>query len=198
MSNIEKIINFLISFIITSTFVISLFVLIYVELYARDDIAAIDAEFKEFCLGLTQPPGGIGFYMFIYDKLFPFGFLMILISAIIILTLYFFIFLKIFACDKKMFFKFAISAILIFFLIPLSFFFTSIFISSSLFFISIAVAITTIILTIIIFAKLKIPFYNKYKLIVLTWFVFLSYFLLFGAWIDTKHSIYYDCVRYIN
>jgi len=65
-----------------------------VELYARNDIAVINVNFKEFCLGLTLPPGGIGFYMFIYEKLFPFGFLMVLISAITVLALYVFIFVK--------------------------------------------------------------------------------------------------------
>ena len=195
MPNIKKTIKFLVSFIITSTFFVSLFILIYVELYARSDIAAVDIDFKEFCLSLAQPPGEIDFYMFLYDKLFPFGFLMIAISGILVLALYFFIFLKIFVRNKRMSLRFAVFAILIFFLIPSSFFITSILIPSSLFIVSIIATITTIILITTIFNCLKISSYNKYKLIFFPLLVFLSYFLLFGAWINTKYSALYECAK---
>lgn len=193
MPNIKKIINFLVSFIIIFTFFVSLFVLIYVELYAGNDIAVINMDFKKFCLGLAQPPGGIDFYMFLYNKLFPFGFLMIAISGILVLIMYFFIFLKIFVHDRKMSLRFAVFAIFIFFLIPLSFFLTFILIPSSLFIASAIATIITIILAMIVFNWLKISFYNKYKLIFFPLIVFLSYFLLFGAWIDTKYSALYKC-----
>lgn len=161
--------------------------MIYVELYARNDIAVINVNFKEFCLGLTLPPGGIGFYMFIYEKLFPFGFLMVLISAITVLALYVFIFVKTFTYNKNLFIIFAMFALFIF-LIPLLYFF--------IFTASILIIATVIVLTVFVFTKLKIPFYNKYKLIVFTFLVFLSYFLLFGAWIDTKYSIFYKCAEF--
>jgi len=195
MPDIKKVINFLISFIITSTFLVSLFVLIYVELYARNDIVAVNTDFKKFCLGLAQPPGGIDFYMFLYNKLFLFGFLMILISAIIVLAMYFFVFIKIFIRDKKMFLKFAVFAIFIFFLIPSSFFIISILIPLSLFIVSIIAAIIIIISAITVFNCLEISFCNKYKLIFFPLLIFSSYFLLFGAWINTKHSALYKCAE---
>ena len=195
MPNTKKIINFLVSFIITSTFFVSLFILTYVELYARNDIAAINTDFKKFCLGLAQPLGGIDFYMFLYNKLFPFAFLMIAISGILVLVIYLFVFLKIFVRDKKMSLRFAIFAILMFFLIPLSFFITSTLIPSSLFIVSIIATIIAIISIITVFNCLKISSYNKYKLIFFPLLVFLSYFLLFGAWINTKYSALYKCAE---
>lgn len=195
MPNAKKIINFLISFIITSTFFISLFVLIYVKLYARDDIVAINADFKEFCFSLTQPPGGIDFYVFLYEKLFPFGFLMIVISGILVLAIYLSIFLKIFICDKKMSLRFTVFAIFIFFLIPSSFFIISIFIPSSLFIVFMITITITVISARAVFNCLKISFCNKYKLVFFPLLTFLSYFLLFGAWIDIKHSVLYECAE---
>ena len=195
MPNIKKTINFLISFIIISTFLISLFVLVYVELYARNDIAAINTDFKEFCLGLAQPPGGIDFYMFLYNKLFPFGFLMIAISGILVLATYLFVFLKMFVRDKKMSLRFTVFATFVFFLIPSSFFITSILVPSSLFIVSVIAIIITVILAIAVFNCLKISFCDKYKFVFLPLLVFLSYFLLFGAWIDTKYSALYRCAE---
>ena len=195
MPDIKKTINFLVSFIIISTFLISLFVLIYVELYARNDIVAINTDFREFCLSLAQPPGGIDFYMFLYNKLFPFGFLMIAISGILVLATYLFIFLKIFIRDKRMSLRFAVFTTFVFFLVPSSFFITSIFVPSSLFVVSIIAIIITVILAIAVFNCLKISFCDKYKFVFLPLFVFLSYFLLFGAWIDTKYSALYKCAE---
>ena len=191
MPNIKKIINFLVSFVIIFTFFTSLFTLIYVELYAKaGDNIERSIELEKYCFGLTQPLGGMAFY----HGLFPFTFLMIKISAIIVLMLYIFIFLKTFKAfirgeshSKSVFIMFAIFMILILFLVPLSFFFASI-----------MTTIITIILAIIVFNQLKISFYNKYKLAFFTFLIPFSQFLLLGAWIDADRTLYKCAELYLR
>ncbi len=130
--NTKKILRFSIIFIIVFTFLVSLFSSIYMENYNTSEIAKYNSEetsWRDFCLS-QNPPGGTAFY----QKIFPFGFLMIAISAIIVL-----------------------------------------------------------IVSVFALLKIKILHYNKYIFIILVFFVFLSYYILMGAWMDTEPQ-FYRCV----
>ncbi len=192
MSNIEKIMKFVIPFFIMLVFFISLLVFVYMNSYNKSEVnkhytqglTSLSVNMEELCLNaVEQPFGGLVFY----SKLFPFNFTLILLSVFLILVVYVYIFLKIFINDKKKSLIFAAFTMLIFF-VPMLYFFAF----------SIMLILASFILAILIFIRLKISYYDKYMLAIYTFFVFSSYILFFGAWINTEHSIYYDCMRYIN
>ena len=132
MADIKKIIKFSILFIIIFTFLVSLFGSVYMENYNTSEIAKYNSKeisWREFCLN-QSPPGGAVFY----HKVFPFGFLMIAISTVLIL-----------------------------------------------------------IMSILSLLKVKTLHYNKYMLPFFVLLVFLSYYMLMGAWMDTEPQ-FYRCV----
>lgn len=107
MSKIKKIIRFSVMFVIIFTFLTSLFGFVYMESYNKSEIAKYNSEemsWKGFCLS-QNPPGGTTFY----HEVFPFGFMMIAISIILILVMSIFALLKIKVLyyDKYILFFFA-------------------------------------------------------------------------------------------
>ena len=89
MPDKQRMIKLFILFIVIFTLLLNLLNLIYMESYNRSDTAAYNYEKmisssemseKEFCLSLKQPFGG----MTLYRQLFPFSFLMIIVSALIV------------------------------------------------------------------------------------------------------------------
>lgn len=184
--------KFVIPFFIILVFFISLFVFVYMNSYNKSEVnrhytqglTNFSVSMEELCLNVAEQPfGGLVFY----SKLFPFNFTLILLSVFLILIVYVYIFLKMFINDKKKSLIFAIFAILIF-LAPMLYFFAF----------SIVLILASFVLAALIFICLKISYYNKYMLAIYTFFVFSSYILFFGSWINAEHSIYYDCMRYIN
>ena len=132
----KKIISFLVMFIISFTFLTSIFGFVYMESYNKSEIAKYNSEemnWRDFCLS-QNPPGGTVFY----QKVFPFGFSMIAMSVILVLAMF-----------------------------------------------------------ILALLKIKILYYDKYILFFFAFLVFLSYFILIGAWFDIEPQ-FYNCIGFFN
>lgn len=186
MPEIKNLIKFFIFSFIIFTFLTSLFGFVYMETYNRNEIAKYNSEkmnWNDFCSN-QNPPGGISFY----KKVFPFIFTLIEVSAILVLIMFGFILLKTFFYDRRAFMELAIFTMLVLFIIW-SFFFVS--------FYSIKPTLLAFILAILIFARIKIPSYDKYTIVVSVFFVALSYFILLGAWFDTDPQ-FYNCIGFLN
>lgn len=88
----KRIIEFFISLVVIFTFLTSLFIFSYTEIYNRSDIAKYNygivesrsMSAKEICLAAKQPLGGMAFYR----DLFPLGFALIEISAVLVVALF--------------------------------------------------------------------------------------------------------------